>query len=104
MKKSLRLLTGLWLLWDERALYSITATAEWLQALTDADIPVMPLNSLDELLDDPHHAATGFFKVMDHPSEGRIREMDIPTTWSKCSALAPHTNLALSPNWLSNCK
>ena len=26
-------LTGLWLLWDARALYSITATAEWLQAL-----------------------------------------------------------------------
>ena len=26
-------ITGLWLLWDERSLYSITATAEWLQAL-----------------------------------------------------------------------
>jgi ferredoxin/coenzyme F420-reducing hydrogenase delta subunit len=26
-------LTGFWLLWDARALYSITATAEWLQAL-----------------------------------------------------------------------
>lgn len=26
-------LTGLWLLWDERALYSVTATAQWLQAL-----------------------------------------------------------------------
>ena len=26
-------LTGLWLLWDARALYSITATAEWLQVL-----------------------------------------------------------------------
>jgi crotonobetainyl-CoA:carnitine CoA-transferase CaiB-like acyl-CoA transferase len=58
-------------------------SAEWLQALTEADIPVMPLNSIDELLDDPHHAATGFFKVMEHPSEGSIREMDIPTTWSK---------------------
>ena len=43
----------------------------------------MPLNSLDDLLDDPHHAATGFFKMTDHPTEGRIREMDIPTTWSK---------------------
>jgi ferredoxin/coenzyme F420-reducing hydrogenase delta subunit len=26
-------LTGLWLAWDERALYSVTATAEWFQAL-----------------------------------------------------------------------
>jgi crotonobetainyl-CoA:carnitine CoA-transferase CaiB-like acyl-CoA transferase len=58
-------------------------SAEWLAALTQADIPAMPLNSLDDLLDDPHHAATGFFKVMEHPSEGPIREMDIPTTWSK---------------------
>jgi crotonobetainyl-CoA:carnitine CoA-transferase CaiB-like acyl-CoA transferase len=58
-------------------------SAEWLEALTQADIPAMPLNSLDDLLDDPHHAATGFFKLMTHPSEGAIREMDIPTTWSK---------------------
>lgn len=58
-------------------------SAEWLEALTQADIPAMPLNSLDDLLDDPHHAATGFFRVMEHPSEGTIREMDIPTTWSK---------------------
>ena len=43
----------------------------------------MPLNSLDVLLDDPHHAARGFFKMTDHPSEGRIREMDVPSTWSK---------------------
>ncbi len=58
-------------------------SAEWLKALTDADIPVMPLNSLEDLLDDPHHAATGFFKLMEHPSEGPIREIGIPTTWSK---------------------
>ena len=58
-------------------------SAEWLTDLSSADIPVMPLNSLDELLDDPHHAATGFFRLMEHPSEGTIREMEIPTTWSK---------------------
>ena len=58
-------------------------SAEWLTDLSSADIPVMPLNSLDELLDDPHHAATSFFRLMEHPSEGTIREMEIPTTWSK---------------------
>lgn len=59
------------------------SSAEWLDVLTQADIPAMPLYTLDDLLDDPHHAANGFFKLRDHPSEGRIREMDIPTTWSK---------------------
>ncbi len=68
--------------WVAREIATRTS-AEWLQSLTEADIPVMPLNSLDELLDDPHHAATGFFKIMQHPSEGSIREMEIPTTWSK---------------------
>ena len=68
--------------WVARELATRTS-AQWLAALTEADIPVMPLNSLDDLLDDPHHAATGFFKLTDHPTEGRIREMDIPTTWSK---------------------
>jgi crotonobetainyl-CoA:carnitine CoA-transferase CaiB-like acyl-CoA transferase len=68
--------------WVAREIAKRTS-AEWLRVLGVADIPVMPLNSLDDLLDDPHHAATGFFKLMDHPSEGRIREMDIPTTWSK---------------------
>jgi len=33
-------LTGCWLLWDERALFSVVATAEWLQALPlAADLP-----------------------------------------------------------------
>jgi crotonobetainyl-CoA:carnitine CoA-transferase CaiB-like acyl-CoA transferase len=58
-------------------------SADWLAALTAADIPAMPLYTLDDLLDDPHHEANGFFKLRDHPSEGRIREMDIPTAWSK---------------------
>ncbi len=58
-------------------------TTEWHTVLTEADIPAMPLHTLDSLLDDPHHAATGFFKMSEHPSEGHILEMDIPTTWSK---------------------
>ena len=68
--------------WVARELATKTS-AEWLAALNVADIPAMPLYSLDDLLDDPHHAATGFFRMTDHPSEGRIREMDVPTTWSK---------------------
>jgi len=58
-------------------------TAEWLVALGEADIPVMPLHSMETLLEDEHLQAIGFFQVVDHPSEGRIRSMAVPSTWSK---------------------
>jgi crotonobetainyl-CoA:carnitine CoA-transferase CaiB-like acyl-CoA transferase len=48
-------------------------TAEWLSAMEAADVPAMPVNRLEELADDPHLAATGFFIDTDHPSEGRVR-------------------------------
>ena len=59
------------------------ASAEWLAALSAADIPVMPLNSLDDLLADPHLNQTGFFAVVDHPSEGKVRSMAVPSKWSQ---------------------
>jgi crotonobetainyl-CoA:carnitine CoA-transferase CaiB-like acyl-CoA transferase len=33
-------------------------------------------------MDDPHLADVGFFEWIEHPSEGRIRTMNIPGTWS----------------------
>ncbi len=58
-------------------------SAEWLTALAAADIPVMPLNSLDDLLADPHLNATRFFSLIDHPSEGTLRSMTVPSSWSE---------------------
>ena len=58
-------------------------TAEWLEGLEAADIPVMPLNDLESLIADPHLAATGFFREEEHPSEGRIRTMTVPSRWSR---------------------
>ena len=34
----------------------------------------MPMHDLVSMLEDPHLAATGFFPVVDHPSEGPIRK------------------------------
>lgn len=72
------------------ALYKLVAeilatrtAAEWLIALDRADIPVMPLHSVASLLDDPHLKAIGFFEMVDHPTEGRVRSMAVPSTWSK---------------------
>ncbi len=70
-------------------------SAEWLAALTAADIPVMPLNSLDDLLADPHLNETGFFSLIDHPSEGKLRSMGVPSQWSDSTpdALRPAPRL-----------
>jgi len=58
-------------------------TAEWVEAFERADIPVQRMNSLDDILDDPHLAAIGYFSLREHPSEGRIRTLAVPSEWSE---------------------
>ena len=62
-------------------------TGEWLSALEGADIPVTRMNSLEDLLADPHHAATGFFQEVDHPSEGRLQMMRVPAEFGRTPAV-----------------
>jgi len=58
-------------------------TAEWIEALEAADIPVQRMNSLADIVDDPHLAAIGYFRQVEHPSEGRIKSMAVPSEWSE---------------------
>src|SRR5207244_10846406 len=58
-------------------------TADWIESLEAADIPVQRMNSLADIVADPHLAATGFFRTVEHPSEGRIRTMAVPSEWSQ---------------------
>jgi crotonobetainyl-CoA:carnitine CoA-transferase CaiB-like acyl-CoA transferase len=58
-------------------------TAYWLDKLVAADIPAMPLHTLESLLHDPHLQAVGFFQRNDHPSEGPIIEMAGLGKWSR---------------------
>jgi crotonobetainyl-CoA:carnitine CoA-transferase CaiB-like acyl-CoA transferase len=71
-------------------------TAEWLELLTRADVPVMPMHDLKSILDDPHLVATSFFPVVNHPTEGPIRSMKVAASWSETPAeavrLAPRLN------------
>jgi len=77
-------------------IFATKTTAEWLDLLTKADIPVMPMHDLESILQDPHLTATGFFPVVDHPSEGKIRSMKASARWSETpsepSRLAPRLN------------
>jgi crotonobetainyl-CoA:carnitine CoA-transferase CaiB-like acyl-CoA transferase len=57
-------------------------TAFWIEALERADIPVQRMNSLDDIVGDPHLNAIGYLRAVDHPSEGRIRMLAVPSEWS----------------------
>ena len=57
-------------------------TKEWETALLDADIPFAPVNSFEDLLQDPHLRAVGFWRDVQHPSEGALRMADIPVRFS----------------------
>jgi len=56
-------------------------TAEWQALLDEADIPNAPVNSLDDLLADPHLAQTGYFEHEPHPSEGEVVHLRPPVRW-----------------------
>ncbi|MBA00481.1 MAG: CoA transferase [Rhodospirillaceae bacterium] len=72
------------------ALYEIVSdsmktrtTSDWLITLTDADIPAGPMNSPEDLFDCPHLDAVGMFPEIEHPTEGRIKHIKVPVTFSK---------------------
>jgi crotonobetainyl-CoA:carnitine CoA-transferase CaiB-like acyl-CoA transferase len=75
------------LLYEELGKIATTRTnAEWLAALDDKNIPGMIVNSLESLLRDPHLEATGFWQVVEHPTEGTMRLPGIPAAYSKTPA------------------
>jgi crotonobetainyl-CoA:carnitine CoA-transferase CaiB-like acyl-CoA transferase len=58
-------------------------TAHWLEAFERADIPVQRMNSLEDILRDPHLGAIGYFREIEHPSEGKLLSMKVPSEWSE---------------------
>lgn len=66
---------------------AVTRTnAEWSALLADTNIPHGPVNTLEDLLEDEQLAATGFWKEVAHPTEGRLRMPDIPQRFSRTPA------------------
>lgn len=57
-------------------------TAAWLEIFDATDVPAMPFQTLDELMQDPHLRDIGFFSLIEHPTEGRIRNMRLPNKLS----------------------
>lgn len=57
-------------------------TQEWLDLLRSMDIPCAPLRTLDELFDNDHLNAVGFFETVDSPN-GPVRFPGVPTWFSQ---------------------
>jgi crotonobetainyl-CoA:carnitine CoA-transferase CaiB-like acyl-CoA transferase len=57
-------------------------TAEWLDLLRALGIPAAPLRTPDELLDNPHLDAVGFFETVES-GQGKLRFPGVPTWFSR---------------------
>jgi crotonobetainyl-CoA:carnitine CoA-transferase CaiB-like acyl-CoA transferase len=62
------------------ALYTLAAeviatrtTDDWLQTFERLEVPASRMNRLEDLADDPHLKATGFFKTVQDPAMGTLR-------------------------------
>lgn len=53
-------------------------TEDWIAALSEADIPCSVVNSLEDLLADPHLVATGMYHTMSDERLGDIQEVRSP--------------------------
>lgn len=59
------------------------SNAEWLAMLPQADIPCSAVNSVDDLLEDEHLRAVGFFAPVMHPTEGPMLSVRPPVRFSR---------------------
>jgi crotonobetainyl-CoA:carnitine CoA-transferase CaiB-like acyl-CoA transferase len=62
--------------------------------LHDADIPVAAVNAIEDLFDDPHLKAVGFFEDIGHPTEGVLKSARFPVQFSA----SPASVRRLAPN------
>ncbi len=64
------------------------------QDLRYLEIPAGPVKTLNEVIDDPHLREIGFFKRMNHPTEGELVVPDVPVRFAETPAaidrLPPH--------------
>jgi crotonobetainyl-CoA:carnitine CoA-transferase CaiB-like acyl-CoA transferase len=86
-------------------------TEEWLALLRELGIPAAPLRSTDELFENEHLNALGFFETVDSPN-GPIRYPGVPTWFSRTPgcvagatpALGAHTREVLDSLKSGVCK
>ncbi|MCR9213759.1 MAG: CoA transferase [Proteobacteria bacterium] len=58
-------------------------TAEWLDALEKAAVPVQAVHSFEDLIDNEQLVSTGFWQTAEHPTEGTLRYPEPPVRFSE---------------------
>ena len=61
-------------------------TNYWVEALQAHDIPVMPCHTIDSVLQDPHVTDVGLLEMVEHPTQGRMWNINVA---SKMSGFTP---------------
>ncbi len=59
---------------------------DWLTLCNELDIPACPVNSIEDLFEDPHLKAVDFFEDVAHPSEGALKNCRFPISFSRTPA------------------
>ncbi|HSW17959.1 MAG TPA: CoA transferase [Ramlibacter sp.] len=73
--------------WDEIERQVARKTnAQWLELLSDDDVPFSVVNSLEDLPNDPHLKSVDFWTIAEHPTEGALR---MPANPVRMSATPP---------------
>lgn len=74
------------------------STDHWLDLLSQHDIPAFRINDLEQVFDDVHLAAVGFFQRKNHPTEGDYLEMRSPVRFYGAGATEVRAAPALGEN------
>ncbi len=61
-------------------------TQEWLDIFAETKVPVIVVNSLEDLFHDPHLEAVDFWQSYEHPTEGQLKMPGFPSKFSKTPA------------------
>ena len=61
-------------------------TDEWLEALSDTNVPHMHVSELDDLMQNQHLIESEFWEMHQHPSEGTLRMPKLPIYFSESPA------------------
>lgn len=56
---------------------------EWISLFATSNIPAQTVNSLTDLVADPHLQATGFWREVEHPTEGQLLMPGFPVGFSQ---------------------